>query len=123
MLEADLERAEAKMEALAHPDPNALYTYSRGPHGEILAEEKDEIPASKEEGIERWRLEMELRFVKGGDDEFDYSAVDGCDEYDDWDEEQEKYFEDEEPEWLVERDGEGKAIRSNLEGETGVQDF
>ncbi|KAK2750431.1 hypothetical protein FQN57_003911 [Myotisia sp. PD_48] len=126
MLEADLERAEAKMEALAHPDPNAAYTYSRGPHGEILAEEHDEIPVSKEEGIERWRQEMELRFVKGADDEFEYALVDECEDYDDWSEEQEKYFDQEEPKWLVDQGSESSSSPSRqpeLKGETGIQDF
>jgi hypothetical protein len=117
-----LERAEAKMEALAHPDPHATFTYTRGPNGEILAEDLDEIPATKEEGAERWRREMEMRFVRGADDEFDYSVVDQNEEYDDWNEEQERYFEDEEPEWMVEPDQEGH-INSKLQGETGVQDF
>ncbi|EEQ28812.1 hypothetical protein McanMca71_001117 [Microsporum canis] len=118
-LEADLERAEAKMEALAHPDPSSLLTYTRGPNGEILAEDRDEIPSSKQEGAERWRYEMEMRFVKGADDEFEYSVVDECEEYDDLTEEQEKYFDDEEPEWIIE-EGESK---ESLKGETGIQDF
>lgn len=115
VLEADLVRSELKMEALAHPDANAIFTYSRGPNGEIKAEDQDEIPESKEEGLERWRWEMEMRFLKGADHDFDYSAVDECDDYDDWNEEQEKYFENEEPEWFAGKD--------ELQGETGVQDF
>lgn len=110
------------MEALAHPDPGAIFTYVRGPDGQILAEDKDEIPATKEEGADRWHMEMELRFVKGADDEFDYTAVDECEDYDDWSEEQEKYFEEEEPEWLVDKDG-GGDVKDGLSGETGVQDF
>ncbi|EFW16310.1 hypothetical protein D8B26_006010 [Coccidioides posadasii str. Silveira] len=119
-LEADLMRAELKMEALAHPDPNTTFTYARGPHGEILAEEEDEIPATREEGKERWRSEMELRFLRGADQDFDYATVDECDDYDDQSEEQEKYFDEEEPEWLVETDENGNP---RLQGETGVQDF
>ncbi|KAK2814275.1 hypothetical protein FQN49_008248, partial [Arthroderma sp. PD_2] len=123
-LEADLERAEAKMEALAHPDPTSLFTYTRGPNGEILAEDRDEIPATKQEGAERWKHEMEMRFVKGADDEFEYSVVDQCEDYDDLSEEQEKYFDDEEPEWLVEKgEGEDGAAKELLKGETGIQDF
>ncbi|KAI1943497.1 hypothetical protein LOZ66_000080 [Ophidiomyces ophidiicola] len=119
-LEADLMRAELKMEALAHPDPNATMTYTRGPQGEILAEEDDEIPATREEGEERWKTEMELRFLRGADPDFDYAAVDECEDYDDLSEEQDKYFDDEEPEWLVEKGEDGQV---ELRGETGVQDF
>lgn len=108
------------MEALAHPDPNATFTYVRGPQGEILAEEDDEIPETKEEGQERWRSEMELRFLRGADSEFDYTAVDDCEDYDDMNEEQEKYFDEEEPEWLAEASENGKI---ELQGETGIQDF
>ncbi|WEW55932.1 hypothetical protein PRK78_001367 [Emydomyces testavorans] len=119
-LEADLMRAELKMEALARPDPHATFTYARGPHGEILAEEEDEIPVTKEEGQERWRSEMFLRFLRGADQDFDYATVDQCEDYDDLSEEQEKYFDEEEPEWLVEKGENGKM---ELQGETGIQDF
>ncbi|EEP78831.1 conserved hypothetical protein [Uncinocarpus reesii 1704] len=88
--------------------------------GEILAEDEDEIPETREEGQERWRSEMELRFLRGADSDFDYAAVDECDDYDDLSEEQEKYFDEEEPEWLVEKDENGEV---ELLGETGIQDF
>jgi hypothetical protein len=110
------------MEALAHPDPNSTFSYRRGPHGEVLAEEKDEIPVNKEEGEKRWRWEMEMRFLRGGDDDFEYKDVDESEEYDDRGEEEreaeEKYFAEEEPEWVVEND---KGVQ--LQGETGIQDF
>ncbi|EFE42812.1 hypothetical protein TRV_02414 [Trichophyton verrucosum HKI 0517] len=124
-LEADLERAEAKMEALANPDPDSLLTYSRGPNGEILAEDADETPSSKAEGQERWRYEMEMRFVKGADDQFEYGVVDECEEYDDLSEEQERYFDEEEPEWIVDDEGGegGGGGDRELKGETGVQDL
>src|ERR1700760_546876 len=32
ILQADMLRSEAKMEALAHPDPYAMFSYSRGPN-------------------------------------------------------------------------------------------
>jgi hypothetical protein len=103
------------MDALAHPDPNALLSYTRGPDGEILAEDRDEIPASKEEGEKLWRWEMGLRFLRGDDPDFEYGAVDCDEELDDWSEAQEKYFDEEEPEWVD--------AERQLEGETGVQDF
>jgi hypothetical protein len=120
VLEADLVRSEAKLAALANPDPHSLFVYRRGPGGEILAEEKDEVPATKEEGWERWRGEMERRFLRGEDKEFEYELVDESDEWDDRTEEErailEEYLDRESPAWVVE-DGE-KPV-----GETGVQDF
>lgn len=110
------------MDALAHPDPHAMFSYSRGPSGEILAEDRDEIPPSKEEGEKQWRWEMTMRFLKGEDGDFDYTLVDTNDEYDDWNEAQEEYFEDEEPEWMVDN-ADGSDINLRLQGETGVQDF
>src|ERR1700753_1907562 len=83
ILEADLYRSEAKLDAIRHPDPNSMFTYRRGPDGEILAEDRDEVPANKEEGRARWRWEMEARFLRGGDDDFDYDVVDKNPEYDD----------------------------------------
>lgn len=122
ILQADLYRSEAKMDALAHPDPHAMFSYTRGPSGEILAEDRDEIPLSKEEGEKLWRWEMTLRFMRGEDRDFDYKVVDENDEYDDWSEAQQQYFDDEEPEWMVEG-ANGGYIQSQLQGETGVQDF
>ncbi|PKY06668.1 hypothetical protein P168DRAFT_316657 [Aspergillus campestris IBT 28561] len=121
VLQADLCRSEAKFDALAHPDPHATMSYTRGPHGEILAEDRDEIPGSKEEGEKAWRWEMTMRFLRGEDDDFDYTAVDENDEYDDWSDVQDQYFDDEEPEWAVE--GGEADVRSRLQGETGIQDF
>ncbi|RAH72092.1 uncharacterized protein BO66DRAFT_318242 [Aspergillus aculeatinus CBS 121060] len=124
VLQADLCRSEAKFEALNHPDPHAMFSYTRGPNGEILAEDRDEIPPSKEEGEKLWQWEMTMRFLRGEDTDFDYTTVDHNDEYDDWNEAQEQYFDDEEPEWIVEGEGEDSGdIRSRLQGETGIQDF
>lgn len=121
VLEADLRRSEAKMEALndKNPNPNAvLFAYSRGPNGEIVAEVEDEVPKSKAEGLARWRFEMEMRFVRGDDADFDYKVVDEDERWDDWEEERrrdlEGYLDGEEPSW---------ACEGELKGETGVQDF
>ncbi|KAL5343490.1 coiled-coil domain-containing protein-domain-containing protein [Aspergillus crustosus] len=122
VLQADLLRSEAKMDALSHPAPHAIFSYARGPNGEILAEDRDEIPKSKEDGEKAWKWEMTMRFLRGEDDDFNYTGVDGNEEYDDLSEEQDRYFDDEEPEWLIES-GEGDDIASRLQGETGVQDF
>ena len=117
------------MDALRHPDPNNTFAYKRGPNGEILAEERDEVPASKEEGFARWRSEMEVRFVRGADGDFDYSTVDDNESYDDHALEErealDRYFAEEEPEFVVGEDAakRTKSQEQKLEGETGVQDF
>lgn len=133
VLEADLYRSEAKLDALRHPDATGLFTYKRGPSGEILAEEKDEVPKDKDEGQSRWRWEMERRFVMGLDDDFEYSGVDTNPEFDDRvveeREAEEKWFDQETPNFVhhdldesdVALDQEHAARK--LEGQTGVQDF
>ena len=125
ILEADLLRSEAKLSALANPDSNTMFSYKRGKNGEILAEEKDEVPMTKDEGQRRWRWEMELRFLRGDDPDFDYKTVDDSDEWDDWDSENreklEEWLEKEEPQWVAE-DG-TKGVDMELKGETGIQDF
>lgn len=120
VLEADILRSEAKLDALAHPDPNATFSYRRGPDGEILEEEKDEVPRTKEEGWLRWKYEMEMRFLRGDDDDFDYKTVDENEQWDDKEEEDrnrlENYLDQEEPSWVLVN---GQKPR----GETGIQDF
>ncbi|OAP61095.1 hypothetical protein AYL99_03296 [Fonsecaea erecta] len=128
ILEADLYRSEAKLEALRHPDPHALFTYRRGPNGEILAEDRDEVPANKEEGLARWKWEMQVRFLRGGDDDFDYDAVDNNPEYDDRILEErdaeDRYFDEQEPEFVKGEEGLPRSqSHEELEGETGIQDF
>jgi hypothetical protein len=112
---------------LKHSDPNSVFSYKRGPDGEILAEEKDEIPASKDEGYARWRWEMEARFVRGGDDDFDYEAVDNNEDYDDHLQEsreaEDKYFDEEEPQFVSGAEAVQRSKSKELQGETGIQDF
>jgi hypothetical protein len=117
------------MDALRNPDKNAIFSYKRGPQGEILQEEKDEVPSNKEEGYARWKWEMEARFLRGGDDDFDYSTVDNNETYDDKaleeQELQQSYFDDEDPEFVVGADGAKRTTsqEAKLEGETGIQDY
>lgn len=119
-------RSEAKLDALAHPDPNQTFSYRRGANGEILAEEKDEVPKDKEEGYARWKWEMEMRFVRGGDGDFDYKKVDESEEYDDRGveelEAEERWFDEEESNFVNE-EGVRRSKGIELQGETGVQDF
>ena len=118
----DLWRAEAKKDALSQQNPDSLFVYKRGPNGEILEEDKDEVPMSKEEGKAWWVDEMTQRFLRGGDGDFDYRTVDGNDKYDDPEEErdlQDAWFESMESDF--DSDGEGKG--KMLTGETGIQDY
>lgn len=127
VLEADLYRSEAKLAALkghneGHDEvpPSSessvpFVSYVRGENGELLPEDPDEIPKTKEEGLERWKFAMTIRFLKGEDPDFPYKEVDESDEWDTIEskEEEERWFDDEEPEWVGDDDA----------GETGIQDF
>ena len=119
-LEADLLRSEAKIEALNHPDPNSPLIYRRDATGSITAVDQDEEdrPKSREQGFAKWKECMEQRFLRGEDLDVDYDSIDHDDRYDDWEEDsrrrQDKYFEDEDAEFVA--GGEQR-------GETGVQDY
>jgi hypothetical protein len=141
VLEADLYRSEAKIAALhsststslpfsSHPSsshppdsrstrlPVSSVTYVQGENGDVVPEESDEVPQTKEEGFERWKVEMTMKFLTGEDQDFEYGPVDENEEFDVLErrESEERWFEEEEPEWI----GEGGPVER---GETGVQDF
>ena len=89
---------------------------------------------TKEEGIEQWQMFLRERFVRGGDEDFEYAQVDHEDAYDVIEQREQElaWFEDEEPEWASDEGSpghEGKAedvrgrVERMLEGETGIQDF
>ena len=109
------------MEALKNPDVGAEMIYSRDDKGGIIAEEKDEVPGTKEEGRDRWRKEMELRFIRGDDGDFDYDAVDKNEDFDDRTtmdrDHEEEWFEGEDPQWVSSEKDEIPT------GQTGVQDY
>lgn len=85
------------------------------------------MPRDQEEGYERWKWEMEMRFVRGGDVDFDYDMVDDSEKYDDRGveerEAEESWFNDEEARFVDEKASTGRSRSRELEGETGVQDF
>lgn len=86
--------------------------YRRNPaNGEILAEERDEVPGSKEEGQERWREMMERRFLRGEDEDFEYGAVDSGNGMDGVVGEEER---DREEEWF-----EGEEESGRVDGKEG----
>ena len=145
VLETDLWRSEAKMEALrkgTHKPRTSnkranikkdrvigsTCVDSQGEDDGIDFDDIYELPSSKEEGLQIWREEMERRFLAGRDEDFDYGEVDAGHEDDGLEEakeEEERWFEEDER-WMEENeDGEeereGKG--HELKGQTGVQDF
>ncbi|PBP23499.1 hypothetical protein BUE80_DR005620 [Diplocarpon rosae] len=136
VLEADLYRTEAKILALQPsfsspsqpkaqsvlPKPASDFnripfvSYQRGRDGEVLPEEDDEVPQTREEGWGRWVFGMTVRFLRGDDEDFEYEMVDASEEDEvERREREEEWFEAESPGWA--NDEVAK------EGETGVQDF
>ena len=89
-------------------------------YGNVQPEDEDEAPETKEEGEQRWREAITCRFVHGKDEDFDYGPLDQDDNLDveERREAEEKWFEEEEPEWA---NGPNKRGRSEME--TGIQDF
>ncbi|KAF5139095.1 hypothetical protein E5D57_002884 [Metarhizium anisopliae] len=121
VLEADLARGETRLSALA--------TEAAGEQREDLSPARhrwhaasdidnpwDGEASTKEQGSELWREFLRERFIRGGDEDFDYAKVDGNEELDVVlrRDEEDRWFDDEEPSWVGDR---GAA------GETGVQDF
>lgn len=99
-------------------------------------------PETKEEGRAAWEDFLRERFIRGGDDDFDYAPVDGDEGLDEQEsrDREEEWFDGEEPEWasdgsegsagstgVVGPDGEPgkrKGPRERvLTGQTGVQDY
>lgn len=129
ILEADLYRSEAKLEALRSNSAErakqsspmkhvaAGNSESDQPKSEATAglnSDLEEIPSTKEEAEELWKHHMTLRFLRGEDTEFDYQEVDEGVAWDDIEarEAQEKWFNEESPD----EDG-------TIAGNTGIQDF
>lgn len=103
-------------------------------------------PETKEEGRAAWEEYLRERFVRGGDEDFEYGRVDGDEGLDGMEERdlEEEWFDGEDPEWADDSDGdeegegaggvvgdhrEGVAERRRgkrekvLTGQTGVQDY
>lgn len=109
-LEADLIRGETKLSNISPANKNKN-TNATG------AEIWDQEAENKTHGLELWREFLTDRFVKGDDEEFDYTSVDPRDDLDILlrAEEEEQWYDEEEPSWH----GDSKSRH----GETGVQDF
>lgn len=156
-LESSIMRGEARLERIA-----SSYTGDRIPPSTssdqnpnsgskdvsnfvIDANLVDDQPATKEEGRAAWDEFLRERFVRGGDEDFDYSQVDGDEDLDSLEhmDREEAYFDEEEPEWAddseveededeeseipVDKDDTGGLRKPKRErvllGQTGVQDY
>ncbi|KHO00446.1 uncharacterized protein MAM_01224 [Metarhizium album ARSEF 1941] len=117
VLEADLARGETRLSALATEAAGEqredLTPAEQRWHAASIDNPWEGEASTKEQGSELWREFLRERFIRGGDDDFDYGKVDGNEEFDVVlrRDEQDRWFDDEEPSWV------GDA------GETGVQDF
>lgn len=120
MLESNILRSEAKIHALHHPDPNNPMVYIQATDGSVIGVEEDEEDRahSKDEGWEKWKEVMTLRFLQGRDEDFEYASVDGNEEFDDQAEEDRKRLEE-----YLNGDDEEFESEGTLRGYTGVQDF
>ncbi|KAI0415758.1 coiled-coil domain-containing protein-domain-containing protein [Xylaria grammica] len=131
-------RSRSSSETRWRPEPNSALEKEMNREElealEIHDLEKQSAPQTAEEGRTRWDEFLRLRFVAGGDEDFDYRIVDEDDEYDTLErrEQEDAWFDNEEPGWAGESDCDdevepkeegGKSIERPLTGETGVQDF
>ena len=127
VLEADLLRGVARLSSVDpsrvdqvdqedEPSPVSRHAVQSPQEALLTSDEPWDAEAdSQEDGQEKWRMFLEEMFVRGKDEDFDYTLVDDDDDLDEEmrREEQEAWFDEEEPAW------EG----GSREGETGVQDF
>ena len=99
--------------SLAAPEGMSPESASRAP-GFALETELSAPAATRDEGRERWRAFLRDRFVHGGDDEFDYRAVDENDEYDVLERKdlEDAWFDDEDPGWATEETDDGRPSSS-----------
>lgn len=82
-------------------------------------------PETKDEGRQRWDNYLRQRFITGDDDDFDYDPVDADDSLDVLErrEEEDAWFDDEEPKWSIDDEDSNHRAQQKPEGETGIQDF
>lgn len=144
-LESSLMRGEDRLERLAssytgdHPPtrrPNGGAAAGGGGGGSqggpalssitnfaIDADLADGKPATREEGRTAWEDFLRERFVRGGDEDFDYGQVDGDEDLDAMEDRdrEEAYFDEMEPEWADDSDGleEGQDEEGTGGGEHG----
>lgn len=124
MLEADLQRSEARVQAGRRSDLKLAGEDQLGRPRFIVdednADDPDRAELSREASWKLWVSEMTARFIAGLDEQADYNAIDRNEDYDDIEQSgrdlEERYF-DQEPVCF------DTANSARLTGETGVQDF
>lgn len=119
-LEASLLRGESTLASLKESVKSPYAPDS--PKKTSIDDPWDATAMNKEHGLELWKTFLEDRFVKGDDQDFEYEKVDEDENLDslERDEEEDIWFEAEEPSW-VEEDESHKGVGKR--GETGIQDF
>jgi hypothetical protein len=154
VLEGSLLRGEARLAKLAGSSadsegtsdsnvlpqvPSSTSPKANAPLRETIALEADIValatpPTNKAEATDRWQEFLRARFVRGGDEDFEYEKVDENEDYDTLarKDEEEAWFEDEDPDWASTDDDEDRQEANNrrrtrpervLQGQTGVQDY
>ncbi|OIW30609.1 hypothetical protein CONLIGDRAFT_284883 [Coniochaeta ligniaria NRRL 30616] len=154
VLEGSLLRGEARLAKLAGSsadgedtsnanaipqEPPSTSSAAGAPLREAIALEADIValstpPTNKAEATDRWQEFLRARFVRGGDEDFEYAKVDENEDYDTLarKDEEEAWFEEEDPDWAStgdEEDGQERDHRRRtkpervLQGQTGVQDY
>jgi hypothetical protein len=110
ILEADISRSEAKIEALRDNPQSTLESRAETSQGQTVR--------TKEEAEQVWRETMTLRFLEGRDEEVDYATIDENEEYDNCRQierdAEDAYFDAESP---------SVGDATSLSGDTGIQDF
>lgn len=119
-LEADLLRGETK---LSQMDPSRDGPSPAPPPktDAYLDKPWDQPAEDREAGTRLWRVFLAERFVQGDDEDFDYAAVDGNEDYGVVARQDalERWFEDEEPS----EEADDAVPGCDRVGETGLQDF
>ncbi|CCF38324.1 coiled-coil domain-containing protein [Colletotrichum higginsianum] len=118
VLESSLLRGEARLADLKSSTEAA----SAPGHAKDFTTEADlSQTETKEDGLQRWQEFLTERFVRGHDEDFDYSLVDHNEDYDTMErrDAEEAWFDEEDPNWASDAD---KQVETK-QGETGVQDF
>ncbi|KAJ0167429.1 hypothetical protein CTA2_2652 [Colletotrichum tanaceti] len=118
VLESSLLRGEARLADLKSSTEPASVP---GDAKDFTTEADLSKTETKQDGLQRWQEFLTERFVRGHDEDFDYSLVDHNDDYDTMErrDAEEAWFDEEDPNWASDGD---KQVETK-QGETGVQDF
>lgn len=118
MLESSLLRGEARLADLKSSTDD---TTTSEPARDFTTEADFSKTKTKEEGLQRWHEFLTERFVRGHDEDFDYTVIDDNEDYDVMErrDAEEAWFDEEDPEWASDAD-EGA---QTTQGQTGIQDF